>query len=81
MTLYISLVAFMASFILVLACTLQYGDVADKRWRSVMWEPLIAGCSVLGIGAALNGPYPGLAYIVGATAACALAVYLRRSGV
>lgn len=80
MTIALCLTAFFCSFFLVLLVTLQFGDIADKRWRAVAWEPLIAGCGVLGLGSALTGMGPALAYVVGSTLACALGMWARREG-
>lgn len=73
------LLAFGASFALVLLATLQYGDVADRRWRAVIYEPFIAASAILGIGEALGG-VPGYSgYIIGSTLACIIAVGARKA--
>jgi uncharacterized membrane protein YjjB (DUF3815 family) len=77
---YTTIAAFLSSFLLVFFVTLQFGDIADKRWRAVAWEPLIAACGVVGIGTALQGLLPAFGYVVGSTAACTLAMYIRKEG-
>lgn len=80
MTVFLCLTAFFSSAFLVLLVTLQFGDIADKRWRAVAWEPLIAACGVLGLGTALTGVWAALSYVVGSTVACALGMWARREG-
>lgn len=74
-------IGFGAGFVLVGTVTMQYGDIADKRWRAVLYEPVVALSAIVGMGEALAG-FPGAAgYIIGSTLATAVAMYLRRRGV
>jgi len=69
-----------AAFVLVLVVTIQYGDIADRRWRAVLWEPLVAGAAIIGMGEALTTVAGAAGYIVGSTVACAVALWYRRRG-
>ncbi len=72
------LYGFAAAFALVLLATLSYGDIADRRWRAVLWEPALAGAAIIGMGEALSSTWGMAGYIAGSTLATAVGIWLRR---
>lgn len=71
-------IGLIASFVLVLVATLQYGDVADRKWRAIAWEPVIAFSAIVGIGEAIKSASGCVGYVIGSTLAAWLAMYIRR---
>lgn len=74
------LAAFGAGFSIVFLVQTATGYVADRSYKVVAIQPLIALSWVLGTTAVVKGAAPAAAYIVGSTAGAGLAMFFRRRG-
>ena len=72
------MLAFLAALVFTFVVTVQYGDIADRRYRAIIWEPIIAGSAAVGIMEVVKGWTNVVCYILGATVSCALAIWYMR---
>jgi hypothetical protein len=74
------LAGFAAAFVYGVIVVLQLGDIADKRWRTVLWGPAVSAAALIGIGEGLSSRWGMAGYIVGSTLADLVGIWLRRRG-
>lgn len=70
--------AFIAGLFIVFLIQLATGYVADKSYKVLAVQPLIALMWVIGTTSVVKGVGPSLSYILGSTIGAGFAMWIRR---
>lgn len=56
------------------------GHIADRSYKAILYQPLIAILWIIGIKAVVSGFWPCVAYVIGCTIGSTMSIILRKRG-